>query len=78
MIASIHNNFLGVQTLLASGHDRDYSKCFYIGVLTTIISNLLFIWTMGVTGAALAPLVSETVLGIALWSSKKKIEGIVT
>ena len=78
MIVSIHNNFLGVQTLLASGHDRDYSKCFYIGVLTTIVSNLLFIWTMGVTGAALAPLVSETVLGIALWSSKKKIEGIVT
>lgn len=73
MIVSIHNNFLGVQTLLASGHDKDYSKCFYIGVLTTVISNLLFIWTMGVTGAALAPLVSEIVLGIALWNSKEKL-----
>ena len=76
MLVSINNNFLGVQTLLASGHDNDYSKCFYIGVVITVISNLLLILAFGVVGAALAPLISEIALGIVLWKSKNKIEAV--
>lgn len=74
MVVSINNNFWGIQILLGSGHDKQYSKCFQLGVACTILFNLIFIWCFGGTGAAFAPLLSELVLGAALWYQIKKLD----
>ncbi len=66
LIISINNNFLGIQILLASGQDKQYSKCFQLGVIATIFFNFCFIYFWGGTGAAWAPAISEAVLGITL------------
>lgn len=72
VIISIDNNFWGVQNLLGNGHDKEYGEAFQIGVVATILVNLLFIWLWGGTGAAFAPLVSELFLNILLrWKAKK-------
>ena len=66
VVVGIYNNFTGVQTLLASGHDKEYSKCFQVGVIVTIFLNLSMIYLFKGTGAAWAPLSSELFLGILL------------
>lgn len=66
VVISIDNNFWGVQILLGSGHDKEYSICFQINVLITIFLNLLFIYLWGSVGASLAPLVSEVILDVML------------
>lgn len=70
VLVSISNNFLGVQILLGSGHDPEYSQAFQFGVVCTLVFNLVLIYFGGGTGAAWAPLLSECVLWIML---KKKI-----
>lgn len=62
LIVSIDNNFLGIQVLLGSGHDKEYGNAFWIGVIFTIIVNFLFIKFGGGNGASLAPLTSELIL----------------
>ncbi|EEJ71591.1 flippase [Lactobacillus ultunensis] len=74
LFVSIDNNFWGVQILLGSGHDKQYSLCFMISVVATIIFNLIFIKIWGGSGAAWAPLASELLLDILLIRSVKKIE----
>lgn len=66
VILGINNNFLGIQILLGSGHDKEYSKCFQIGVICTILLNALLIYFFHSTGAAIAPMISEVILGILL------------
>ena len=74
LVVAIYNNFLGIQTLLASGHDREYSKCFQLSVIATIVLNLLLIYLFGGTGAAFAPLLSELVLAFTLKRSVTSLE----
>lgn len=69
---SIFNNFTGVQTLLASGNDKKYSVAFQISVIITIFTNLLFTYLWRGIGAAWAPLISESILGILLIFEIKK------
>lgn len=66
LLLGINNNFLGIQTLLASGHDKEYSKCFQISVVFTVVINLVFIYFGKGMGASLAPAISELFLGILL------------
>lgn len=74
MVLSINNNLLGIQTLLASGYDKQYSKCFQIGVICTIIINYVMIYFKGGFGAAIAPALAEGVLCILLINEIKKIK----
>lgn len=74
LIVSINNNFWGIQTLLASGHDKEYSKCFQIGVVCTIFFNLSLIYFFGGNGACIAPLLSESILGLLLFKEINKIK----
>jgi PST family polysaccharide transporter len=69
----IWNNFLGIQTLLAGGFDQIYSKCFQISVVITIILNIILIKSFNLLGAAITPLLSESILFILLLSAIKKI-----
>lgn len=66
VVLGINNNFLGVQILLGCGHDKEYSKCFQIGVLCTIILNALLTYYLHSVGTAIAPLISEAILGVLL------------
>lgn len=74
LLIGIINNFLGIQVLLGSGHDKEYSQCFQIGVVCTIIFNFLLIYIGGGLGASFAPLLSELCLNILLRLKIKKIE----
>lgn len=74
LVLAINNNFLGIQTLLASGHDKEYSICFQISVGCTIILNFVLIKFFGGNGAAFAPMISEFVLFITLIFQIRKID----
>lgn len=74
MVMAIYNNFTGIQTLLASGHDREYSRCFQIGVVVTIVLNFLLVYLLKGDGACIAPLLSEMVLCIMLKKEVIKLE----
>ena len=74
MILAINNNFLGIQTLLGSGRDAEYSKCFQIGVVCTVVFNLALVYFFGGFGAAVAPALSEGVLGVLLFYRIKRCE----
>jgi len=66
VIFGIANNFLGIQTLLASGNDKKYAICFYVGVAVNVGVNALLIWLWGGFGASIAPLISEAFLFVLL------------
>lgn len=69
----ILNNFSGIQTLLAGGYDKTYSKCFQISVIITIILNIILINIWKITGASIAPMLSEFILFLMLHFSIKQI-----
>lgn len=76
LLLSINNNFLGIQILLGSGHDKEYSKCFQVGVICTIVFNLVLIYFFHGNGACIAPVLSEIVLMIMLRKEIIKIEKV--
>ena len=76
VVLGINNNFLGIQLLLGGGYDKEYSKCFQISVIFTIIANYGLIMFLGIEGAAYAPILSEGVLSILLWREIRKIEKV--
>lgn len=77
LILGINNNFLGVQTLLSSGHDKEYSICFQVSVGCTIVLNFVLIRYFEGNGAALAPLISEAILTVLLHYQIRKIQGAI-
>lgn len=72
MNLSINNGFVGVHTLLASGHDKKYSKCFQIGVAFTVMINFLLIVLFHGDGAAFAPMTAELFLYFLLRAEVRK------
>ena len=74
VIIAINNNFLGIQILLGGGYDKDYSKCFQIGVISTILLNFILIYYFHGTGASIAPALSEVILCGMLLRHIRKIE----
>lgn len=74
VLLGINNNFLGIQIMLGCGCDKEYSSCFQIGVVFTIILNYVLIYLYGIDGAAVAPFASEFILGILLWCKLRKIK----
>lgn len=74
MVLAINNNFSGIQTLLASGHDKEYSRCFQISVVITVILNFVLIYYFKGNGACLAPFLSEMSLAILLHRKVKELK----
>ena len=72
MVLSIINNLLGIQILVASGHSKEYSKAFQIGVAAMIILNIIFGKIWHTLGIAVAAMISEAVLTMALVYNIKK------
>ena len=77
LILGINNNFWGIRTLLASGHSKEYSKCFQVSVAIMIAANIIFIYLWGDFGAAIAPAVSEFALSVLLYIEMGKIKTCV-
>lgn len=74
LLLGINNNFWGIQILLASGHLKEYSKCFQISIVVLVAVNIIFINIWGDFGAAFAPALSELFLGILLYIEIGKIK----
>ena len=72
-IFSIINNFVGVQSLVANGHSKEYSISISIGMLIIVISNIALIKYYGIGGAAYASLLSEALLTMILIYMNKKV-----
>jgi PST family polysaccharide transporter len=66
MFFSIVNNFLGVQILVASGYQKEYSTAFKIGLIALIGINILMGYLGGIYGVAVAAMAAEIVLTVAL------------
>lgn len=73
-VLSIANNFMGIQTLLSSNHDKEYSICFQISVIFTVFVNFVLVYYFGGNGAALAPMLAELVLSITLLYQIHKVK----
>lgn len=66
MMLSIFNNLLGIQVLVASGHTKEYSISFRIGVMAIIIFNIILGKSGGMFGIAIAAMLAECTLTIAI------------
>lgn len=64
MFFSITNNFLGVQTLIARGYQKQYSQCFLISIVVLVILCLVLGYVAGAMGVATATLIGELVLTV--------------
>ncbi len=74
MLFGIINNFLGIQTLVASGHQGAYSRCMGISIVLMLAFMLVLGYLFGVYGVAYATLISETILtGLLLYNVKKYV-----
>ncbi|WP_079506610.1 flippase [Mesobacillus jeotgali] len=74
MSLSIFNNLLGIQILVASGHSKEYSSSFKIGVIAIIIFNVVLGIIGGMKGIAIAAMLAECILTIAIIYQIKKIK----
>lgn len=73
LILGITNNFLGIQTLVASGHQKEYSKAFTIGAAFSVLLNIVLGKMWSLYGVAWAAFFSEFVLTVALIYNIKRI-----
>lgn len=74
MILSITNNFLGIQFLVASGHQKEYSQAFTSSAIITVLLNLALGIALGIYGVATATAVGEAGLTLLLLFKIKKIK----
>lgn len=72
-LVAIFNNFIGVQTLVATGHQKNYSKAFLISSIITVILNYLLCAKYNIYGVAYAALIAELILFSLLQIELKKI-----
>lgn len=73
VLFSILNNFLGVQTLVASGHQKEYSRSFTISVIIMLSLMVVLGEFWGALGIAVASMMSEIILTCILLVCHKKI-----
>ena len=64
LFLSIANNFLGIQTLVARGYQKQYSRCFLISIAFIVGLNLLLGYFYGAMGVAIATMIGELVLTV--------------
>lgn len=73
-VFSIINNFLGIQTLVASGNQKDYSNSFILSAILSVLLCVVLGKLFGSYGIAFATLLSECMLTfILLYCVKKRM-----
>lgn len=73
MILSVLNNLLGIQTLVASGYQKEYSLGFNLSTIVLIGLTLILGINFGVYGVAIASMVGEFTLLICNFYFIKKM-----
>ena len=66
MILSITNNFLGIQFLVASGHQKEYSQAFSLSAAITVLLNVALGFAFSVYGVSSAAAIGEAGLTLLL------------
>ena len=66
MILSITNNFLGIQFLVASGHQKEYSQAFSLSAVVTVLLNVALGFAFGIYGVSSAAAIGEAGLTLML------------
>lgn len=75
MLAGILNNFLGIQILVASGHNKEYSQAFQISMIILLILIFIFGNLFEAYGIAYASMLSELGLSLLLVLKIIKLKG---
>jgi PST family polysaccharide transporter len=73
-LLSIINNFIGIQILVASGHQKEYSIAFRIGILSIVVLNIVCGYFGGIYGVSIAAVLSELTLTFAIIYQIQKIK----
>ena len=73
VLFGIINNFLGIQTLVASGHQKEYSMAFTISIVVMLVLMFVLGHIFGAYGIAYASMVSEIALSVMLIMFIRKI-----
>lgn len=73
-VLSIINNFLGIQILVASGHQKEYSNAFLISAVASIVLCLALGKNFNMLGIAGATLISELILTVLLVCRIKNLD----
>lgn len=55
---------MGVQTLIARGYQKQYSRCFLISIVVLVVLCIVFGYVAGAMGVAIATLIGELVLTV--------------
>ena len=74
MILSITNNFLGIQFLVASGHQKEYSQAFSLSAVVTVLLNVALSFAFGVYGVSCAAAIGEAGLTLLLTHKILKVK----
>ena len=74
MILSITNNFLGIQFLVASGHQKEYSQAFSLSAVVTVLLNVALGFAFGVYGVSSAAAIGEAGLTLLLTHKILKVK----
>ena len=74
ILIGIANNFLGIQTLVASGNEKNYSKVFSINMIFSIILTILLGYNYTIFGISLSMAISEFILFLMLINEVRSLE----
>lgn len=77
-LVSIINNILGIQGLVASGHNKKYTQAFSISSFAVLIFNLVLGIRYTIFGVAYAALISEIVLTFGILYQLKKVRNTLS
>lgn len=74
VIVGIINNFLGIQTLVASGHQKEYSRSFMVSVAIMLVLMFILGYLWSAFGIATASMLSEICLSLLLYRHIRKLK----
>lgn len=72
-VLSVINNFLGIQILVASGHQKEYSNAFWVSAICSVILYVVLGKLWGLFGIAFSTCIAELLLTILLIFNVKKV-----
>lgn len=72
-VLSVINNFLGIQILVASGHQKEYSNAFLISAISSIVLYVVLGKLCGMFGIAFATFIAEFLLTGLLFYNLRRL-----
>lgn len=77
-VFGIINNFLGIQILVASGHQKEYSIAFQINLLIMVSFMVIIGNVLGIYGIAISTMISEIIFCVILYRKIQKIKKVIS